>query len=380
MTLTMPGELAITLLCCRWPQDEHFHQEMERLLRNDWHPERLASLFKAHGLDSLGWRALSRHRRHVPGELVRVLEERSLNNQARNLRYARETATLSGAMAARNIRHMILKGQPLAQRAYGNSGMRVLKDLDLLVPVSDIVAAETVLLEAGYRSIFPEWKTQTEQERRRRGRAYKDSLYVRGSMVIELHTRLMESEYLLSSLNQEPISLVIPGFSCAVPAMNVDDELLYLCVHGSVHRWGKLRWLADLSALLSALDQNGQEWLWEKARQHGVEYAVAQTFEVLCLLLRQPLAIPGGITGGGTSAVRSVLAGGGLQHPESTTRGKLGMFTNALKLHPEFRYRLGEVQRRLLPEGDKSGRLMAPSERLRYAMRFFRDAKGTHHL
>jgi hypothetical protein len=43
----------------------------------------------------------------------------------------------------------------------------------------------------------------------------------------------------------------------------------YLCMHGALHWWNRLKWLADLNALLACTPEHGIERLLQSAEARG---------------------------------------------------------------------------------------------------------------
>jgi len=58
-----------------------------------------------------------------------------------------------------------------------------------------------------------------------------------------------------------------------VPALSIEDELVYICVHGATHLWERLGWIADVAALGTRhLDWQATT---KTARQVGAERMLA---------------------------------------------------------------------------------------------------------
>lgn len=60
-----------------------------------------------------------------------------------------------------------------------------------------------------------------------------------------------------------------------------DRALLYMCVHGAEHAWSRLKWLADVGAMLQAGGDGAAERLYALAKTHRVHRAAAQAI-LLC--------------------------------------------------------------------------------------------------
>jgi hypothetical protein len=73
-----------------------------------------------------------------------------------------------------------------------------------------------------------------------------------GDLRVELHWRLVDNPLLLKGIDTssptETISLPGAG-DLRTPV--TDDLFAFLCVHGACHRWSRLKWLADLNALIA---------------------------------------------------------------------------------------------------------------------------------
>jgi hypothetical protein len=59
------------------------------------------------------------------------------------------------------------------------------------------------------------------------------------------------------------------------------DVLVYLCVHGAVHQWFRLKWLADMGALLAQMPQREREFFHDLAVARGTGAAAGQAI-LLC--------------------------------------------------------------------------------------------------
>jgi hypothetical protein len=54
------------------------------------------------------------------------------------------------------------------------------------------------------------------------------------------------------------------------------DLSIYLCVHGAGHAWNRLKWLADMHALLAQFDPSELPGLYQAARRCGSEICFGQ--------------------------------------------------------------------------------------------------------
>ena len=98
----------------------------------DW--DRLLVLAARHGLEPLVY-----HHIHgiagegVPGGAMAALREEAKVVAGRNLLLAARLKAVSAHLRARGIEHIAYRGPLLAETYYGNSALRVFRDLDVLV-------------------------------------------------------------------------------------------------------------------------------------------------------------------------------------------------------------------------------------------------------
>ena len=62
----------------------------------------------------------------------------------------------------------------------------------------------------------------------------------------------------------------------AVRTLGEEDLFAYLCMHGALHWWCRLKWLADINALTGVIETGKLERLYEGAKTRGVGRAAAQ--------------------------------------------------------------------------------------------------------
>ncbi len=112
--------------------------------------DRLEFLAAWHRLGPLLWRSLSRHPVLAPPVWER-LEQAYLENAARNLYIRDEVARVLGALEGVGVPAMLLKGAALIETVYPDPALRVMRDVDILVPEQDAQRAQAAVADLGYR-------------------------------------------------------------------------------------------------------------------------------------------------------------------------------------------------------------------------------------
>ncbi|NGM24191.1 nucleotidyltransferase family protein [Roseomonas stagni] len=196
----------------------------------------------AHGLEGLPLP-------DAPADALRRLARRQAQ---RALACAAETARLAARLENAGLRPLTLKGQALSLQLHGQLALRDPGDIDLLVAPAEFWAAVALLGEAGYAPLQP---LPSEGLRQAAGHRLRDiGFRHEGSgMLVELHQRLTANHHRLpvefDAIWEERTIIALAGHRVAT----LPEALLrlYLCVHGAHHRWDRLSWIADMTALLN---------------------------------------------------------------------------------------------------------------------------------
>ncbi|MGA8399075.1 MAG: nucleotidyltransferase family protein [Stellaceae bacterium] len=186
----------------------------------------------------------------VPDVVIDELRHEAHTAARHSLAQAAALTRLCRRFSELGLRVLVLKGIPLAQRLYGDPGLRSAQDIDLFVDPTDVEAADAVLHETGHRPTDTFLPGQTRAFHRR---WFKEATYDHpGYGRVELHHRLTDLAELLpwdfASLWRERDEVQFGGV--AVPVLGRRHLACYLCAHGAEHAWQRLRWLTDLAALL----------------------------------------------------------------------------------------------------------------------------------
>jgi hypothetical protein len=222
----------------------------------------------------------------VSKDLCQRLKEHYLATSRQNLILTGELLRLLRLFDAHGIPSIPYKGPALAVMAYRDLTLRSFDDLDILVHKADVMKAKEVLISQGYEPTFPLKRVQEK--------AYLESpfeysnLFGRGDSlgIIDLHWTV-EPEYLTFAPSTEQLwerlQLVdLEGFP--IQTLSADDMLLFLCIHGTKHRWEKLIWLCDLAAFIQTCGQIDWQRVMDRVETLGIKRMVS-----LSLLLARDL-------------------------------------------------------------------------------------------
>ena len=330
-TTSYHDEWAVLLECASaTPNPQRLRELASRV---DW--SRLLVLAEEHGvIGHLAARLPELHENIVSTEKKAALVELHRAQLFRTLGMIRELFHLLQLFAGKDISSLVVKGPVLAVDAYGDAAVRSYGDLDLLVRQRDIRGATEVLEAAGYEAAVPLSAIDA-------GKIPGQYLFSRSDSrsLVELHNdltlRYFPRRLPIEELFARQTRVRLDGHE--VPALAVEDELVYISVHGATHLWERLGWIADVAALVTR--QRGIDWqaVAKAAGQLGAERMLATGLCLASDLLHARLPAPvlrrlerdGGATKLAAS-VRRWLAGTGQAPPTLFERAafRLGMRGN----------------------------------------------------
>ncbi len=277
---------ALACACCRWPASPSRDGAVRAAAAKvtDW--AGFLRVVDRQRIAGLACQALTAAGVALPPRESRALAERANRIARQNLAMAAEAVRLQTLFEAASIPVLWLKGVSLAQAVYGSVALKHGKDLDLFVPPGRARAAARLLQENGY---------ELEPLAGTLSRAQRDELFRygwevalsgrRGGAEIELHWRLTGNPCLLTGL--DPLSSrrrVMLAGDRGVDVLGDDELFLYLCVHGASHLWMRLKWLADLNALLAGKCESELVRLFRRAEDCGAAFCAGQGL-LLCQAL-----------------------------------------------------------------------------------------------
>lgn len=290
MALTDPFEIASfqdewrALLECTSPAfDAQRFTELART--GDW--SRLLLLAEEHGvLGHLAYHLRELDPNFVPADVKRMLLERHRAQVFSTLKLTAELFRLLGCFAAKEIPALVVKGPVLAMQAYGDPAMRYFGDLDLLVRHRDIRRATEAMIASGFEATVPLSAIDA-------GKIPGQYLFTKpgANLLVELHNdftlRYFPRRLPIDRLFDRQIQVQLDGHEA--PALAVEDELVYICVHGATHFWQRLSWIADVAGLVARKKSMDWRHVSRFAQELGAERMLNLGLCLAVDLLHAPL-------------------------------------------------------------------------------------------
>lgn len=268
--------------CCRWPASASRDEIVGRRAGQvaDW--ERVLRIARRHRALALVHHALTSAGVELPTGVARALAEGAKQTSRQGLAMAAEAIRLQGLLDAAHIPNVVLKGAPLALLAYGSLSLKHGRDIDLLVPPEHAAAALELLEGEGYAIQQPSTPLSAAQ-RLAVVRFGKDIelAHPLKRLQVELHWRATYNRYLPEGVDAKSPAQEVAVADRAVRTLAAEEQFAYLCVHGALHAWKRLKWLADLNALLAAGSKEETARLFRRAQERGAGVCGGQAL-LLC--------------------------------------------------------------------------------------------------
>jgi len=217
----------------------------------------------------------------APAAIAAALRNNYLASAARNLRLFHELGGILEALRAGNVPVIPLKGACLAETVYGDTALRPMFDLDLLVRSRDLAQGMRVLRTCGFESDRAPNEIEGERAHLHAPRMSSDT-----GVVVEMHWTIMDpaarSRFTADEL-EAVWSRATPATIANAPAATLapTDLLLHLCLHASVqHRFDGIR-LRNLLDIAEVAEKLGAAIDWhafaDRANRWGVANGVHLT-------------------------------------------------------------------------------------------------------
>jgi hypothetical protein len=286
--------------------------------------------------------------------LLELARERQLSA----LRLSAALVAVSQELSKADIRHLVLKGPALSQRLYDDLAARDCKDIDIFIDPAARAPAEAAIADLGFRRSHA---ATLPRDPWRASLAPKDVSFRSrdGSIELELHDRLFDTAQLLPlSFDQfwsTHETLAVAGTT--LPVLSATDDFLYLCGHGALCGWFRLKWLQDIARILASGSPTTLAGFAEAADRHGVRPMTASA----AILVEQifGLQLSSAIAGAQSRASvrivnrsREALAAPAAASNAPSIPRLVRMLMLQLGLRRDWRYRREVLARALLSQGD----------------------------
>jgi hypothetical protein len=207
----------------------------------------------------------------VPPRTLEQLRRYHESVTQRNVIHAGELFNLLDLLEANHIPVIPFKGPTLGLLAYGDLSLREFTDLDILVHESDLWRTWDVLTRHGY---VHEDGGVALAEPKPLPLGGKDWTFkCKDRLTLEIHWRFSEKSF---GPQLEPADVWSSVRSSALSGRSVqvippEQMLVLLSMHLASHRWRRLNWICDITAIVNSKPDIDWELLLRTARRVGCE-------------------------------------------------------------------------------------------------------------
>ena len=256
-------EHELLVLLSQKTNDQLVARRIDELSSAELRWSKLFSLAFSHGIFPLVY---SNWRNRVTGKFTeseaQQWEQIYNNIKNRNLVLTIELMDILHRFQIANVSAIPLKGPVLSYLIYGDITSRLFSDLDILIPEDQFPRAIEILVEKGYhyQGINLIIKCEIQQT------IHHLSLTGKNSFFVELHWSL-DSPYFSAKGSTKAFwrtaktNSILNNF---IILPKDEEMLLFLCRHGSRHRWQNLKWLCDVASFIDKYE--GLDWSYVLGR------------------------------------------------------------------------------------------------------------------
>ena len=226
-----------------------------------------------HGLAGLAGHTLNRVAPDMlPDEIRDAFRASADQTRQRNHALFGEFAGVIEALANNGVKAIPFEGPVLAIQAYGDLGLRMVRELDFLIRDPDIVPTTATLRGLGYEHPAPLSVAQRELIQRLQGR---ETLFKKALGIgVEAHTRLtpMALDIDYKGLWRRAQCTTFNGRTMMTLAP--EDNILILAIHGGNELWRRMGRACDVAHFIGSHPNLDWVAILERARTQGCLRAV----------------------------------------------------------------------------------------------------------
>jgi hypothetical protein len=263
---------------------EHISEILSRSL--DW--DFIKNIASRNGvLPLVVWNLINNFAQFLSPENYKEISQYLHNHTQKNLHSTFKLIEIAQILEKNRIAILPFKGTTLAKRAYNNLALRQYVDLDILVKPKDFEKTVEILLANNFELISNtfEFKRKPLFLRHKKDIGLINS---EDNIRIELHWKLSGSHFALP-LEIDELWNRLETINLGGKEINVlpfYDLFVYLCLHGSRHKWEKFSWICDLHELILIKENGSEKFNWEAVHRHAKKYGCEKVVELGLFLVQ----------------------------------------------------------------------------------------------
>ncbi|MGC8833941.1 MAG: nucleotidyltransferase domain-containing protein [Armatimonadota bacterium] len=266
------------------------------------HIQEVLALASMHGLEPMLYRCIS-NEDALPPEIVAHLTQRYYGQAARNAVALHQLEEIAKAFAEYGVPVIALKGAAAILWLYDDIACRVITDLDLLVPRSDVDRAVKAMSELGYSQEqrctppnSPEFEELDLLMRLERAQ-HLVPFVRRGSFSVEIHTNFLKRRKKRNLVPNEIWERAVPlnSNSGNLYRLSTTDFLIHTAVHYPQHLETGIPPLKFMVDMALAVHKEGDRINWKEFWDTAGRWDISNVVSVMMATIKNiwNLDIPG---------------------------------------------------------------------------------------
>jgi hypothetical protein len=250
---TASNELKLLLSLLAYKLDTTKNKLIEESVSTkiDW--DRFIKLSKLHRVTTLVYLTITECGIAIPEQALTIIKNNFEKERRRNFLINSSLIQLNQVLEKNKLHFLWFKGPAQSQRMYNNPIVRSYSDIDLFIDLKDLNQVDSILRKLDY---FPteEWKSYPKSHLSKFVEIKKEFSYVHTTkrISIDLHWNIVLSNKLLPLKFEELYknATTIDFYSSKIKTLSVEDNFIYLNIHGTFDNWKHLSQLFDISYTL----------------------------------------------------------------------------------------------------------------------------------
>jgi len=180
-----------------------------------------------------------------------------LNESVNALKIVKELLLIIDELQNNNIEFVVLKGPVLSQKIYKDESYRNYHDIDLLIDYHNIEKVIDCLKSKNYHT--EKAFSRKQNDKKKYFIHNKDIKFINldKKILLEIHWRLNTYD----TFNKNDTKSFLENYTTdymfhgrQIKVLKNEFELLYITLHGAMHKWAQLRWLYEINDYMSMVE------------------------------------------------------------------------------------------------------------------------------
>lgn len=264
-------EIKLILACSKGSITEDTRETIAILLKKELNWDYLFRQAERQGLIPLIYYNLKiTAPERVPEDILQRMNEIYLISMKRSMIQTRELLQVIQLCSDHEIPVIAYKGVALSQQVYGDIGLRISSDIDIIVRQQDVIQVKDLLISQGYT---PQISLTPEQEKKFIQARCEYNLSHPHKTMIEVHWQFFPRNY-LSPFKETDIWSGLKALSLEgteIFTLSTEMLIIALCIHGAKHQWRELKQICDIAGIINSEKDINWEIIVKIAREKRIE-------------------------------------------------------------------------------------------------------------